>query len=111
MSTGPTSEPRTETACPEATSTALDPEHCAYCAAFVERQAAKKREPIVVKNECWDAARLKIKQLERELHSSSLTGPERADMLHTLSKLCMFVTDAWEQEVIRPAQRDNGRRR
>jgi hypothetical protein len=95
----PTNPPARERA-----TSALDPDHCAYCRAFVERQ----RQPgpkIELKNECWEAALLKMKQLERELHSSSCTPAEKADMLHTHSKLCMFATDAWEQEVLRPAQR------
>lgn len=57
------------------------------------------------KNECWEAAKLKMKQLGAEIQKCSATRGEKADMLHSHSKLCMFVSDAWEQEVERPAKR------
>lgn len=82
----------------------LDPEHCATCRAFVERNAPPK-PPVEVKNELWDAAILKVRQLEAEIKKSGASDREKSNMLHTHSKLWMFATDAWEQEVIRPAQK------
>lgn len=57
------------------------------------------------KNELWDAAKLKMRQLEKEIQASSATQREKSNMLHTHSKLCMFAADAWEMEVERPARR------
>lgn len=47
-----------------------------------------------VDKQLWDAAILKVKQLEAEIRKSDATRWQKSDMLHTLSKLWMFATDA-----------------
>lgn len=42
-----------------------------------------------------EAANLKAKQLESEIRASNATSTQKANMLHTLSKLTMFAADAW----------------
>ena len=42
----------------------------------------------------WEAGRLKALQLEDEIRKSDATRGQKADMLHTLSKLTMFWSDA-----------------
>lgn len=43
------------------------------------------------------SANLKAKQLEQEIRASDATRAQKADMLHTLSKLTMFASDAWRK--------------
>lgn len=43
------------------------------------------------------ARRLKARQLEREIQQSSATDGERANMLHTLSKLGIFSDEERDQ--------------
>lgn len=94
-------EQRTDSASPSA---GFDPEHCPTCKEFADRQRPPK-PPVEVKSELWDAARLKMKQLEGEIQRCSATQGEKSNMLHSFSKLCMFASDAWDMHVIRPAQR------
>jgi FKBP-type peptidyl-prolyl cis-trans isomerase len=89
---------------PSSGSADLDPAHCSACAAFVARNAPPGPK-VDVQNELWTAANLKAQQLQREINESSATSREKSNLQHTLSKLWMFATDAWDQEVVRPAQR------
>jgi len=44
-----------------------------------------------------EARTLKGQQLEREIRESAATPIQKANMLHTLSKLCMFAADERDQ--------------
>lgn len=44
-----------------------------------------------------EARSLKAAQLEREIAASSATPAQKANMQHTLSKLCMFAADERDQ--------------
>lgn len=88
------------------TSAGFDPEHCPTCREWANRHAPLGPK-IEVKSELWDAAKLKMKQLEAQIQRSGASQLEKSNMLHTHSKLCMFAGDAWESFVVRPAQRTN----
>lgn len=44
-----------------------------------------------------EARSLKAQQLEREIRESAASPTQKANMLHTLSKLCMFAADERDQ--------------
>jgi len=44
-----------------------------------------------------EARSLKAAQLEREINESCATPTQKANMRHTLSKLCMFAADERDQ--------------
>lgn len=44
------------------------------------------------------AANDKALQLEREIRASDATADQKTGMLHTLSKLTMFASDAWRKQ-------------
>lgn len=52
-------------------------------------------------NDRYDAAVLKKKQLEREIHEFVPDQSARASMVHTLEKLWSFMQDATAAEVAR----------
>lgn len=55
----------------------------------------------------YDAALQKRQQLEREIHKSAATNAQKSDMLHSLSKLWLFVGDL-RDTAVRSATRTSG---